>query len=576
MSTWGARTVVASGKLPGVVPPPDDDRPDLAHRASLDATSREAIELALDAGRMGVFSWDAVNDVVVWDQRIETLFGVGPGAFGGRYDDWVASLHPDDRELATSTVQRAMRAGGSFDFEHRVVHPDGTVRWLEGRGQAIMRDGVAVGVRGVTVDITERKRVELELAAAQRRLGVLARTGEALGTSLDVVTGLRRLAPVLVPLVGDAFEVALLTPNGELERLVVSGPDDDWAARRLAAAVPLLAEHPFARVVREAAPIHIVAEERPDQFGPPEEPATAAAVGLREAIVIPLFDGAVADQRRVIGVMSVGLVGTRRTFGREDLHFLADVGSRVSVAIGRSRSFERERDVAERLQHALLPDAVPKVDGIDVAVRYRPSAAGVQVGGDWYDVVESPTGVWISVGDVVGHGVEAAAVMGRARAMLRALTVDEQWPERALTRLDAAVSAIPDEPFVTVVLAHITVATGAMALSLAGHPPVVVVAPDGRASLVGTPQPPVGATGDHRYGGDVLALEPGSLLVFFTDGLVERRREVIDEGLARLTDAAARWAGHADVEAVADDLLVQLHADATDDDLALVVVRLVG
>ena len=287
----------------------------------LDATSRQAIELALDAGRMGVFSWDAVNDVVVWDQRIATLFGVASGSFGGRYADWVASLHPDDRAYATATVERSLQTGESFDFEHRVVHPDGTVLWLEGRGQGIVVADRVVGIRGVTVDITARKQVELELTAAQRRLGLLARVGEALVSTLDVPVALRRLADVLVPDLCDAFEVARLTEHGELQRIVVVGPDEAWAQRRLSTSVPLLAWHPFARAVRDAEVVHIRADERPDQFGPSDNPASASSVGLRDGIVVPLFEGTAADARRVVGVLSVGLAGTWRSFDREDVQF---------------------------------------------------------------------------------------------------------------------------------------------------------------------------------------------------------------------------------------------------------------
>jgi PAS domain S-box-containing protein len=539
-----------------------------------DAAGREAIELALDAGRMGVFSWDAVNDVVVWDHRIETLFGVPSGSFGGRYADWVASVHPDDRERATAIVEHAMRTGAAFDFEHRVIHPDGSVRWLEGRGRAILAGGRVVGVRGVTVDITHRKRVELELAAAQRRIGVLARAGEALGATLDVDTALSRLADAIVPGVADAFEVALLAPNGELERRVVVGPDAQWARRRLAAPVPLVAGHPFARAVRGAEVVHVRAAEQPDQFGPPDEPATAAAAGLCEGIVLPLFDRPGSALRRVVGVLSVGLVAGSRSFDRDDLDFFVDLASRVSVAIERGRSYERERVVAERLQHALLPDAVPTISGLDIAVRYRASGAGVQIGGDWYDVVESPDGVWISVGDVVGRGVEAAAFMGRARAMLRALVVDESRPERALSRLDAAVAVMPDDPFVTAVLAHLRPDAGTLALALAGHPPIAVVEPGGEVVFAGRPQPPIGTYGDHQYRGEQRQLTPGSLLVFFTDGLVERRTETIDDGFGRLAAALEGWSGEGEVEAVADTLLDRLHAREARDDLALVVVRI--
>jgi PAS domain S-box-containing protein len=574
--------------LPVAEPGAQDELRDLADHArspdadaGLDATGREAIELALDAGRMGVFSWDAVNDVVVWDARLETLFGVPSGSFGGQYADWVRSLHPDDRDVATATVENAMRTGSSFDIEHRVIHPDGSLRWLEGRGQAIVLDGRVVGVRGVTVDITARKLVELELAAAQRRLGVLARAGELLGAAFDVRGALPRLGAIVVPEVAAAFEVALLTASGELQRVVVVAEDRAWAARRVATAVPLLSEHPFARAIRDAAVVHVRRDERPDQFGSTTDPASAASGGLAEGLVVPLFDSPSSAQRRVVGVMSFGLAGGARTFDAHDTEFLRDLASRVAVALERSRSYERERSVAERLQHALLPDAVPTVPGLDIAVRYEPSAAGVQVGGDWYDVVESPGGAWISVGDVVGHGIEAAAVMGRARAMLRALVVDERRPERALRRLDAAVFAIPDDPLVTVVLAHVGVTASArnggieVALALAGHPPALLVTPDGVVTPLGSPQPPVGAKGDHQYSGERAVAPVGSLLVFFTDGLVERRSEIIDDGFERVARVARDWAGSSDVEAIADDLLARVRLDGSDDDIALVVVRIV-
>ena len=176
---------------------------------------------------------------------------------------------------------------------------------------------------------------------------------------------------------------------------------------------------------------------------------------LRDGIVVPLFDRPGADVRRVVGVLSVGLVdhvgrSTSKTSTSSRRSVNAS-GLRWNAAAPTARARGRRAPA-----HALLPDAVPVVAGVDnYAVRYRPSTAGVQVGGDWYDVVETPTGVWISVGDVVGHGVEAAAFMGLARPMLRALTVDEHLPKRALSRLDAAVFAMPDDPFVTVVLARL-------------------------------------------------------------------------------------------------------------------------
>jgi serine phosphatase RsbU (regulator of sigma subunit) len=230
--------------------------------------------------------------------------------------------------------------------------------------------------------------------------------------------------------------------------------------------------------------------------------------------------------------------------------------------------------VAERLQRALLPDAVPEVHGTRIAVRYRPSAAGVEVGGDWYDVVSTPSGAWVSVGDVVGRGVEAAAFMGRARAMLQALTIGEDRPGPVLERFDAAIAAMPDDPFATVVLAHLRPAERSVVLALAGHPPPLVVAPDGTTTFVGRPQAPIGTSVARRYLAEEIPLTPGSTLVLYTDGLIERAGEIIDVGLARLAEAARPWAGSGDVEPMADDLLARLDVAGSDDDVAVVIVWL--
>jgi serine phosphatase RsbU (regulator of sigma subunit) len=335
--------------------------------------------------------------------------------------------------------------------------------------------------------------------------------------------------------------------------------------------VPLIAEHPFARAVRGDTVLHLHAHVEPDQFGPKDLPTSAAASGMHEGIVAPLRTVTFPEHGQVIGVLSLGLVEAGRTFDPDDVAFAEEIARRAAVAIARCRSYERERSVAERLQRALLPDAVPAVPGVDIAVRYRPSP-GIDVGGDWYDVTPSATGMWVSVGDVVGHGVEAAALMGRVRSMLLALTVDEVRPERALARLESAVLASAPETFVTVVLAHVRPGSGEIELVLAGHPPVAVLGPDGVVTFAGRPQPPIGAAAGRGYVADRVPVPPGSLLVLFTDGLVERRGESIDVGLARLRAALEPWAGRREVESVADELLSTL-AVGTGDDAAIVVLH---
>jgi PAS domain S-box-containing protein len=543
---------------------PHDGQPNAAR---VTADQREWLELALDSGNMGAFSWDRARDLVTWDHRLSLLFGVEPGRFGGTFDAWIERVHPDDRAAAMRVVGRALETKSSFAFDHRVRHDDGTIRWIEGRGHVMLDEsGEVAGVRGVAVDITDRKTAELQLVAAQRRLRLLVRASGALATSLDVDTVLRRVGALIVPELADAFEVALITDSGALERRTVVLDDERAEAPRRERPVPLVEYHPFHRVVRDATPITIDIELEPEAFGPVDDPTSAAGLGMRTGVIAPL----VADQR-VLGVLSLGRRGERDSLVEIDVPFVSALADRVAAALERCRLYERERRTATRLQRALLPSAVPVIDGVEIAVRYRPGVANIAVGGDWYDVVGDGDGVWISIGDVMGSGLEAAALMGSVRSMLHALTFDERSPARALSRLGKAVFEMPQQPFVTAALCRVEHGHGTMRFARAGHPPPAVVTRDGRVSFVGTAQPPLGvpAAGYHD---EVVDVPPGASVVLYTDGLVERSGEDIDDGLARLATAATRLRGES-VERFADELLDAVVAPHATDDIALVVLR---
>jgi serine phosphatase RsbU (regulator of sigma subunit) len=249
----------------------------------------------------------------------------------------------------------------------------------------------------------------------------------------------------------------------------------------------------------------------------------------------------------------------------------------AAVAIANARHYESEHAIALTLQRALLPD-VEAAPGIEVAVRYLP-AAGAEVGGDWYDVAPLPDGrLGVTVGDVAGHSIRAAAHMGNVRAALRVHAMAGLAPGEALRRTDAYLTASGPRELVTVVHATCRPDDRRLVVARAGHPPPLYVPPGAPARFLGHPaDPPLGFGLLEEAATDTeVVLEPGSAVVFFTDGLVERRGSSIDDDLERLRAVADGQAGRP-AEDLCDLLLERLvDPGGAPDDVAVVVLKPLG
>ena len=280
----------------------------------------------------------------------------------------------------------------------------------------------------------------------------------------------------------------------------------------------------------------------------------------------------VADGR-LVGVLHVGSKG-KRDFDREELLLLRLVAVRAAVAIDRAREHERERGIAEVLQRSLLPERLPALPDAEVAARYVPGTSGAEVGGDWYDVFELSDGsVGIAVGDVVGHGIRAAASTGRLRHVLRAYAVDGFGPAEALARLNRLACESGEQTFATAVFALVEPSRKRLRLASAGHPPVLVRAADGTVSPVEDGRSlPLGATPEAEYAEVEVEIGAGSTLFLYTDGLVERREETIDTGIARLAGLVGSTDGP--LEELVGRVVEQLEEAGHTDDVALLAVRL--
>jgi serine phosphatase RsbU (regulator of sigma subunit) len=233
-----------------------------------------------------------------------------------------------------------------------------------------------------------------------------------------------------------------------------------------------------------------------------------------------------------------------------------------------------DRRVAETLQRALLPQRFPDVPGIAVAARYMPGAAGINVGGDWFDVVPVEDGsTGMAIGDVLGRGVKAASVMGQVRIAFRAYALPGDPPEVVLKRLDRLIQALELVHFSTMTYLMLNSSTGAARITRAGHPPPLLVSRDGDARyLEDGLSVPLGVSPEATFEQARFTLEPGSTLVLYTDGLIEGRRG-IDDGLSRLRNSVAPLT---DLEMLCDDVLARMLPSGSADDVALLVVRFDG
>jgi anti-sigma regulatory factor (Ser/Thr protein kinase)/putative methionine-R-sulfoxide reductase with GAF domain len=261
--------------------------------------------------------------------------------------------------------------------------------------------------------------------------------------------------------------------------------------------------------------------------------------GIRSLLGIPLI-----VEGHLIGVLHVGSL-VPREFGQRDLAILQVAAARAAPGIERARLFselQREHRVAMVLQRSLLPKRLIDVIGVTTAARYLP--ASDEVGGDWYDVFELGRGrLGVAIGDVVGHGVGAAALMGQLRTALHAYAMQDYGPGRTLELVDRFVQAMPDYAMATAAYAVLEPDTGEVQIASAGHLPPIVVGRDGGRVVEITPSAPLGAFAYGRVQEQELVLAPGETLVLYTDGLVERPgtplTESIDQLLAVVKDAAS-------------------------------------
>ncbi|MFI9325638.1 SpoIIE family protein phosphatase [Kitasatospora aureofaciens] len=265
------------------------------------------------------------------------------------------------------------------------------------------------------------------------------------------------------------------------------------------------------------------------------------------------------------------------TFTLEERGLLTGLGGFIAQALERARLYDAEFALARGLQQALLPHRLPQVPGLRTAARYLPGTQGMEIGGDWYDAIVTGADLTLVIGDVEGHSVAAAAAMGQLRSAVRAFASGGEPPDRVLVRTNRLLLDLDPGLLASCCLVRLTPADGTVRIGRAGHLPPVLRHPDGRAEALYAPGGPLLGVDDRAaYPVSKLRLRPGSLLVLYTDGLVEDPALAIDQGVDRLRAALARGRAGEELEELAERLLREVGSTGRVDDVALLLTAVEG
>jgi PAS domain S-box-containing protein len=437
-------------------------------------------------------------------------------------------------------------------------------------------DGEPAGVGGLVLDDTDRIRAEAAARLANDRLALLATASHVLGDSLETDETLQALTGVTVPAVADVAMIDLVDGKGRLRRHARASTPDAigqhvWAGRGEPVDIP--AAHPARRALTEQRSILASSLTEGDLLAvsnSAEVAEDARRIGLHSLLSVPLI-----AHTGALGVATFGRVAGRPTFDDAELVLAEQLAGRAAVAIEHAELFAREREIALTLQRSLLPAHLPEPEGLEVASAYLPGTAGTEVGGDWFDLIPLPAGrVGIMIGDVMGRGMSAAAVMGQLRAAARAYAALDLPADEVLNRLDALVRGLDEEgggQLVTCIYAVYDPGSWRCQLANAGHLPPILSCEEPRriAEASGVPL----GVGGFPLTATELTIEPGQALVLYTDGLVEQRGRDLDDGIDRLCSLLTAPLGQ-DLDGAFNRLLEELRPErGYEDDVAVLVVR---
>jgi PAS domain S-box-containing protein len=510
-------------------------------------------------------------------------------------------LQGEDRDQpALGELRVALREEREFRVVLKNYRKDGTPFWNELYVSPVHdEEGRLTNFVGVQNDITQRRRTEeerdlllvkeqlarAEAVEARRRLALLAAAGPALSASLDYEDTLEGITRLLVPDLADWCLLDIVEDDGSVNQLAVA-----HAEREKEDLLRRLREHrqfgegdpgSTAEVLRTGQ--SVLLPDLPDStfyeraLGRGEHLDIVLRLEPRSLMCVPL-----SARGRTIGAVTLVSSGPDRRYDEEDLLLAEDLAYRCALAADNARLYRDRSEIARVLQRSLLPPLLPEIPGVEVGAEYLSVGESSEVGGDFYDLINTVEDGWIcAIGDVRGKGVEAASVTALARYTIRAVTMKDDRPSEVLAALnEAMLRQLPEDRFCTAACLRLEPEDGSAGVgvdvSCAGHPPPLLVRPDGTVEEVGLSGRVLGVFPDAELGDSSLRLMPGDALVLYTDGITEARSPdggfFGEDRLRRLLGSYAGCDAVTFAERIKEEVLDFQEGDLRDD-LAVLVLR---
>lgn len=444
-----------------------------------------------------------------------------------RGSGWEVVVHPEDAARLQSERERTLQTGEPFEDECRYRGRDGKYRWFLFRSIPLRDEsGTITSWLGTATDIDRQKRAE-----AQQSFFALA--SDVLGSTLDVSTTLERIARLAIASLGTWCQIDIPDAQGRLRTTVVAhqDPNKEQLLERL------ISHHVY-NDEAQLGPPAVLRTLKPQLLQNVDDEAVAyvipktrhrevyQAVGYTSGVMVPL-----RIRDRVLGVLGIASDDPTRLYTDFDVTTALELGRRGAIALENAQSFAREHRVATTLQRALLPASLPHTSDVRFSSAYSAAAShlGEAVGGDWYDAFPLEGGrIALSMGDVAGHGVEAAVTMGVVRQAIRAAALEAHGPKDVLAHANRVVMLEHAHPMITALFGIYNPHTREFTYALAGHPAPILLHADGTLSILNGSGPPLGMAFDEVLLDDHgVTLQIGASVIFFTDGIIEYGRDVI-------------------------------------------------
>lgn len=502
-----------------------------------------------------------------------------PGTWARPYTYMRGGRELDGHELPIRVAISTGRELRNADLELHM--DDGRIFYLVGSAAPLRGAGGRItGSVATFMDVTERRVLQKKNEALGARLTYLAETGQELSESLDMRAVLDTLTRIMVPRFADCVSISLMNEHGETTMFHVHHRDRAILAR-------LVAER---ERLKQTGSSNFLLTERVRKTGQGEvvedlqrvmdDPAAGAEYreyvrvlaqefNFKRAVVVPM------KNRGVFTGLLMALGGDERAYAEDDLRLLEELGRRAASAIDNAQSYERQRRVAETLQQALLPAHLPQVQNVQFDAVYTPGDDEASVGGDWYDAFEIPDGrLAVSIGDVTGRGVEAAAIMSKMRHAIKALTLYEADPTKLLNAADTMLRRSHADAIVTALVGMFDLEAGTLTYATAGHPPPYLRR--GQAHVLQLPCNglPLGLRSSSEPAAVTVQLCKGDIVLFYTDGLLESTHD-LSEGERRIQSALADLGEETFAEAAHTIRAAVLH-DGSRDDVAILTIRILS